>query len=201
MVEDKTKIGLVFKSPRATDERQEKALRAAGATWIIRVGSKGMRTWREPVRQVMPGDAVFIYALVIVPTKRGDDKMPPSGQLGDFLLEVHGRQSHVVEVYTGRKSNILKQRREMLADAVNGLRSTGKPLPAIGDGPGRKADEWPSDEVRKAAQTIWRSPDYTTNEAAARHMPVGVTKALIKKLGPSGRSTAPKRKRRASRKS
>lgn len=192
---DKSHMGLIFNSPRATAGRQEAALRAAGASWIVKVGKNGIaQSWRDPARQVRPGYTVYVYALVLVPTKRGEDELPPSGQIGDFVAEVHSRGGCIVEPYTGRNSCDPKQRRAMIKDAINGLRSSGKPLPEMGRAPGRPAVEW-TDEQLLQAREAWFSKDYATNAAAAKHMPkgFGARRAWLL-FGKSGRPH--KRKRR-----
>ena len=84
---DKSRIGLIFKTPRASREVQDSALREAGASWIVEIGQIA-RTWRMAVTAVREGDLVFIYALSLVPTKRGQDELSPSAQVADFLVEV-----------------------------------------------------------------------------------------------------------------
>lgn len=191
---DKSRIGLIFKTPRASREVQDSALREAGASWIVEIGQIA-RTWRMAVTAVREGDLVFIYALSLVPTKRGQDELSPSAQVADFLVEVHERGGIVVEVMTGRKSNDRSARRKMIAEAHKALRRGSRALPAIGRKRGRPKLVWTDDQL-DTAKRVWLSRDYTTNAAAAKHLPKGFTaKRAWELFGPSGRPFT-KRKRR-----
>ena len=152
-----------------------------------------MRSWRPAIRVVRPGDTIYVYALVIVPRRRGHDDSPPAAQVGEFMADIHSRGGHVFEAYTGLDSSVEIERRAMMKAAINGLRSSGKPLPDIGRKPGRPKTEWPSPEAEAEARRVWASSDYTTREVASRHMPPGVNATLINRLGPRGK---PKRKRK-----
>lgn len=170
---DKSKIGMVCQSPRATRETQFTALRAAGAQWIVELGRVTPRTWRDVVNVVRTGDVVFIYALAFVPTKRGDDELPPSAQVSEFLIEVHERGGTVVEVSTGRNSRNQAQRRKMVADAVAGVRR-GNRSPRTGKPRGRPKKDWTPEQIAKAKE-VWFSRDYATNVIAAKYLPKGMT--------------------------
>ena len=183
---DKTKIGIIIKSARVRDEVQEDSIRVKGASWILRI-PKQVRSWRPIVNEVQPDDVVFVHALVLVPTEKGQDPRSPTSQIGDFVASVHANGGYIVECYTGLKSNIAKQRSAMLDAAMLGMRKGGRPLPAIGKDPGRPKTKWPSPEVEAEAKRIWKSVDYTTRAAAIRHMPKGVNSTLIKQLGPRGK--------------
>jgi hypothetical protein len=183
---DKSHFGMICKSPRATREAQHTALSAAGAQWIVEIG-KVPRSWREAVEAVREGDTVYIYALSFIPTKRGEDDLPPSAQVADFLIEVHERGGYVVEVYSGRKSNDRGQRREMAKDALKTIRRGSRALPSIGRGRGRPKKAWTPEQVAKAKE-VWFSRDYTTNLAAERHLPKGMkAKHAWLLFGASGR--------------
>lgn len=196
MTVDKSHLGLIFKSPRATASRQEEALRQSGASWILNVGNKTVPSWRLPARQVREGDTVYVYALVCVPTRRGHDEegSTPSAQIGEFVAEVTSRGGCIVEVYTGRNSCDGRQRNAMIREAMAGLRKSGKPLPEMGRGRGRPVTEWTDDQLMQAKEA-WFLKDYRTNEAAEKHMPKGFGKKRAWLIwGPSGRPY-PKRKR------
>lgn len=192
---DKSKIGLTFGHERITRPQQEAALRADGAEDIKSVG-KDCDDWREAVRIVRHGDEVRILGLVLVATPRGKDKLPPSGQPAEFILEVHERGGIVIEVHTGRRSDDAKQRRAMIADAVRVLRGGGRRLPASGRPAGRPEKAFSAvalEHNRKA----WRSRDYATNAVAAAHMLEGMTARDAWKLfGKSGRPWPSRRKRK-----
>lgn len=191
---DKSKIGMVCQSPRVPRETQSTALREAGAQWIVELGRVTPRTWRDIANVVRTGDVVFIYALALVPTKRGDDELPPSAQVSDFLIEVHDRGGAVVEVLTGRNSKDRKQRRAMTADALKALRR-GTRQPPTTRGRGRPKKEFTDAQLAKAKEA-WFSPDYVTNPAAERHFPKGFTAKRAWELwGPSGRVGKVKRKK------
>ena len=192
---DKSRAGLVFKSARASRDVQEAALRKAGAEWIVEVG-KAPETWREAVRAVRDGDTVYIYALSIVPTKRGDDDLTPSAQVVDFLSEVHERGGYVVEVYTGRNSKDKAQRAAMKAEGVKAVRAGTRKLPKSGRSRCRPPVDW-SDEVKAEAKRVWFSRDYPTNKIAAKHLPKGVTaKKAWEWFKASGRPYKKQRKRK-----
>lgn len=192
---DKSHIGLVCKSPRAKTETQITALRAAGADWIVEIG-KTPRTWREAISAIRPGDTVYVYALSLLPTRRGEDDLSPGAQVSEFLIEVHERGASVTEVYTGRNSRDRKARRGMIADAHKALRRGSRALPPTGRGRGRPPKEFDAEQLA-AVKAAWLSPDYTTNEAAAKRFPKGFTaKRAWQLFGPSGRTGKVKKKRK-----
>lgn len=191
---DKSRIGLIFKSPRAGAETQEQALRKAGAQWIVTVGGTP-KTWREAVNAVRQGDVVHVLALSLVPTKRGADELPPSAQVGDFIIEVHERGGYVVEVHTGRVSKDRAQRRAMVKEAVKTVQRGTRVLPKTGRPRGRPKTEFPPEVVARARE-VWFSLDYATNVIAAKHLPKGITaKKAWELFGQSGRPYKKARKR------
>jgi len=192
---DKSQPGLTFHDKRQSRPHQESILTAAGAQHIVHVG-KQCENWREFVRTVRPGDVVRIVALVQVATDRGDDKLPPSGQPAEFILEVHERGGSVIEAWTGRNSRDLKQRRAMIADAVRALRGGGRRLPPSGKPAGRPPKKF-SDAALDHNRKCWFSKMYAVNETAERHMLEGMTAhEAWKRWGPSGRPW-PSKKRKA----
>lgn len=183
---DKSRIGLICISPRATRERQEAALRKAGAEWIVEIGRQH-KTWRDAVSVLRPGDVPHIYALSLLPTKRGEDELSPTAQVGEILIEAHERGAVVQEAYTGRNSKDKKQRQGMIKDAHKALRRGSRALPDIGRGRGRPAKEFPP-EVLEEAKRVWFSRDYPTNLIAAKHLPKGINMKWTWRLfGASGR--------------
>lgn len=183
---DKSKIGLTFSDKRQSRPTQESILRGAGAQHIRAVG-KECATWREAVKGVRPGDVVYIVALVQVATERGDDKLPPSGQPAEFILEVHERGASVIETWTGRNSRNQKERREMVAEAVRSLRGGGRKLPPSGKPAGRPANAF-SAEALEHNKKCWLSRSYATNGVAVEHMKEGMqAHEAWRKWGKSGR--------------
>lgn len=192
---DKSKIGMVCVSPRVVRETQITALREAGAQWIIELGRVTPKTWRDVASVIRPGDTLFIYSLSLVPTKRGEDELPPGAQVSEFLMEVHERGGTVVEALTGRNSRDRKERRAMTADALKAIRR-GSRQPPTKRGRGRPKTEWTPEQLAKA-EAAWKSEDYATNAAAERHFPKGFTAKRAWELwGPSGRLGKVKRKKR-----
>lgn len=176
---------------------QEMELRVAGAQHIIDLPGKGKHSWRDAVKLCRPGDTYYVYALVLVPTPRGEDALPPTAQVIDFVSEVHERKGVIIEVYTGRRSDDPKQKRAMIGDAVASLKSGGRgKMPAGFRVPGRKAVKWTEEQLQRA-HDAWFSRDYATNEAAERHMPPGFSVTRARRLwGPSGRPWPSRRKRK-----
>lgn len=190
---DKTQIGLIIASPRATRDRQVKAVQDAGAQWLVYIPAD-IPSWRSITGEIEPGHRIYIFALALLPTKRGADRSSPTAQITEALVDIHARGGTVFEAYTGLDSAIPKQRRAMIAEAHNSIRRGQRELPAILP-PGRPRHQWPSSEAEAEARRVWASKDYTTRAAAIRHMPPGVTTALIRSLGPRGTAKR-KRKRR-----
>jgi hypothetical protein len=190
---DKTQIGLIITSPRATRERQLNAVRNAGASWIVSIPAD-IPSWRAITGEIEPGHRLYIFALALLPTKRGADKLSPTAQITEFMVDLHERGGTLFEAYTGLDSANPRQRRAMIAEAHNSIRRGQRELPAILP-PGRPRIEWPSAEAEAEARRIWASRDYTTRAAAIRHMPAGVTTSLIRQLGPRGSLLRRKRRR------
>lgn len=190
---DKSHLGLILSSPRASRELQDTRLRAAGAARIVEIGVLP-KTWREALAAVRDGDTVYVYALSFLPTKRGQDELMPSAQVADFLMEVHERGATVVEVVTGRNSRDRKQRRGMIGDAVKELKRGTRRPPSTGKEAGRPKTEWPSEKVHQQAISIWNSPHYVSRKAATENMPEGVNSTLVRTLGKWPGAKKPKRR-------
>lgn len=192
---DKSQIGVVCKSSRATREIQITRLREAGAQWIVEIGHL-VKSWRDVAKVVRPGDTVYFYALSLVPTKRGEDGLSPSTQIADCLIEIHSRGGSVVEVYTGRRSKDATQRKAMLADARKALKRGSRSLPPTGRGRGRPSKEFPLETIA-AAKEVWFSRDYATNLIAAKYLPKGINyKWAWRLFGASGRPFKRQQKRK-----
>lgn len=184
MAVDKSQQAFVFPGDGSAGEAE---LRAAGAQHITRIDGKA-RTWRDAVRLVRAGDTVRVWALVKVPTRRGQDRLPPVAQVSDFVREVEARGGVLIEVYTGRTSAKKADKSAMIEAAEAALKSKGRTrLP----GGFRKAGRRPmpiSDAQREQARKAWFSKDYATNEIAVRHMPEGWTaRRAWREFGVSGR--------------
>lgn len=191
MVMDKTKIGLVNVTHWVAAATQQQALATAGAQWIIRIGGKDGVRWEKIIPELSAEHVVYVYDLALVPVKRAG--RPYAAQVARFMASVHGAGAHVVEVGTGRVSRHRAQRDAMIDDAIRNLRRSGKPLAAKKD-PWRPRHEWASKEQEAEARRVWRSPHYTTRDAAIAHLPEGATPALIKRLGPRGNHAKQARK-------
>lgn len=186
MAVDQTKIGLTFAHPRMSRALQEARLREAGFAWIVGVGVD-VPTWRDPVWQLMPGDVMGICAAAMVASPKL--RQARAAQLAAFVGEVHGRGAHVVEVMTGRASNIRRQLADMTDEAVSQMRGGGMRLPARGR-TGRLPRAWPDAATRAAAFKMWRSRNLPSDRAAIREIMSshdGVSERMIRALGPSGR--------------
>jgi len=171
-MQDKTNPGLVFKSSRYTDAEQRKRLLAAGAKHIVPIRN----SWRDMfkgARVIRDGDTVYIFALVLVPTERGGDTLPPSAQPTAFLYECKAVGATVVEVWTGRKSSSRKDFDAMIADAVAALRgSTGRIAPRGFGQRGRPKTKVPMQGTREfnVLRAIWKSHEYENAEQALAAM-------------------------------
>lgn len=192
MLVDKSKQGWIFDG----DAGAEAAIRAAGAQHITVVGGR-RATWRDAVRLVRPGDTIWIWVLVHVPTRRGQDELPPVAQVREFVREVEGRGGVLIEVYSGRRSDRKSDKSGMIADAVRALKSAGRRLMPPGyRKPGRRPLA-ATDEETEQARRAWFSRDYATNAAAERHMPPGWSHWRARReFGVSGRPWPPERDRK-----
>lgn len=197
---DKSKKAILFPG----DASHKAALAAAGAQHFKKVDGAKI-TWRDVVRTVRPGDVLFIWVLVNVPTRRGGDELPPSGQPREFIREIEARGGVLVEVYTGRTTAKKQDKEAMIRDAVGALKSKGrKRMPSGYRKKGRRAVAW-TDEQLEQAKRAWFSRDYETNEIAERHMPTvevegkpvpfGSTRAR-RMWGPNGRPWPSRRGRK-----
>lgn len=176
-----------------SEAAQEKLLREAGAQHIVTVRG----SWRDlfkGVRVIRPGDTVYFVALVFVPGKRGGKEMPPAVQAAQFVHELVETKALGIEVYTGRKTNKKKDKDGMIADAANSLQRGHRRPPAGHKQRGRKGIE-----IKPEWEEMWRSPDYSTNEAALKAMgnPFGPERAYSL-WGGSGRTPGGKRPKKSS---
>jgi hypothetical protein len=199
MTVDKSKIGFLFPG----DAKHKAALAAAGAQHFITIDGK-RTTWRNAVRIPRPGDTVFFWVLVKVPTKPGGDELTPSGQPREFLREIEARKAVGIEVYSGRSAAKKAEKEAMIRDAVRALKSKGRErMPPGYRKRGRRTVEWTGKQLEQA-KTAWFSQDYATNEIAERHMPsvevngeivpFGSTRAR-RLWGPNGRPWPAKRRK------
>ena len=183
---DKSQIGMICKTDRATREVQDTALRRAGAQHIVEIGKTIPKSWRDVANIVRDGDTVYVYGLAMVPTRRGEDELSPSAQVREFLIEIHDRGGTVVEVSTGRNSRNRSQRQAMTKDAVKALRRGNRSAPT-GRGRGRPKDEFTAEQIAEAKK-VWFSRDYATNVIAAKYLPKGFNSKRAWTLwGASGR--------------
>lgn len=165
---------------------QELRLREAGASWVVHVG-KQIPDWTDAAKAVRPDTVVYIPAGVMVPASKGKHGPLPA-QWTTFVACVHQRGGYIVEVLTGLKSNNIAQLKTMNEATLSLLKRGGKLLPA--QVRGRKPLEWPSIAARNDAFAIWTDLKNVASDAAAIRLckKFGVTEALLKRFGPSGRN-------------
>lgn len=159
MITDKSIPGITFDSTRYSREMQAERLLRSGARHIKH--HKGSwRTLFKGARTIRPGDTVHILALVLVPTERGEDDLPPSAQPGEFLRECREIGVTVIEAWTGRSSSDASEYRAMIRDAVNALRNGSSRLAPTGyQTRGRKPKQPPEDK-RATLRAMWKSNEY-----------------------------------------
>lgn len=165
----KTHPGLVFPSPHHAPAEQRRALTAAGALRLIDMADRSWRDLFKGARAIRSGDTVYIYALVMVPTPRGKDDLPPSAQAGEFLAMCREAGADVVEVLTGRRASARADRDGMIADAVKQLREgAGRRAPKGYARKGRPPNWEPRNEREaKRVAALWRSTEFANERLAA----------------------------------
>ena len=186
---DKSKQGWIF----GGDAGAEAVIKAAGAQHITRIPE----TWRDAVKLTRPGDEVYVWVLVHVPTRRGEDDLPPVAQVYEFVREIEARGGVLIEVYSGRRSDRKAEKSAMIADAVRSLKTAGRRLMPPGQRkPGRRERAASKDEIEQA-RAAWFNRDFETNEVAERYMPEGWTHwRARRKFGVSGRPWPSKKRRK-----
>lgn len=160
------KIGLTFRHPRVTRGFQESALRAAGATVIHNVGGD-CPSALHAAKDIEPGDVVLVYACTMVPPPRKKSGLPLHTVWTEFIATVHLR-GYVLEVSTGRRSNVRAEFKQMNAETHELLRQGGRRLPKSDTPRGGQRKPWPSNEVRDAALRLWTSKSIKHDTAAIR---------------------------------
>lgn len=204
MVTPTQRIGLTFKFPRLPRERQEAIVRACNVDRVIHMGAEPHKTWRDLIRETVVGDTLIPVALVAMPTERKRGGVAPTDQVGELLAEFGYYGVVIEEALTGRRSDSPADRPVMIREAVRGIRGGGRQLPVGSFERGRPAADCSA--VLEAARAVWKSRDYSTNDAAVAHMPackdartgadIPWTKArAYDEFGASGRPW-PKRKRK-----
>ena len=184
---DKTRPGLVFKRSTMTQKQQRALLAEAGARHIHTVNGP----WRElfrGVRVIRAGDTVYFVHLSAVPTERGGDELTPTLQSYEFLHEIERAKAVGIEVYTGRTTAKRRDFRAMVADANKVLTQGGPRRPPAGYAKRGAPNKTPPEDVFAKWIAIWKSDDYTTNDAALKAMGKPFVPSTAHKLfGPSGR--------------
>jgi len=166
------KIGLTFRHPRVTRGFQESALRAAGATVIHNVGVD-CPSALHAAKDMEPGDVILVYACTMVPPPRKKSGLPLHTVWTEFIATVHLR-GYVLEVSTGRRSNVRAEFKAMNAETHELLRQGGRRLPKSNAPRGGQRKQWPStpkqsaDEIREAALRLWNSKSIKHDTAAIR---------------------------------
>jgi len=164
---NKNHCGLTFKHPRVSREHQESELRKAGASWLVHIG-KDCASWRQVVDQLERGDVVYIYSGPMVPQPRRKAGAPLQPQWTEFIGDVHLRGAFLIEVSTGRRSNVRKEFLSMNRETHALLRQGGKRLPKSVLAKGRKPTPWPSLEVENEWRRRWKSKNYRSDAAVIR---------------------------------
>lgn len=183
-------IVLTFKHPRVPRDVQERDGRAYFAGFTPRVWHVGKvpPSWKQIAAEAMPGDTIWVYALVMIPADRRTIPRPLAAQFTAFMSELP-KGVVLVEGSTGRKSSIRKQRDEMIDETHRLLSRAGKRLPKNNKRPGRPRLAWPSETVKDKWQRAWRSKNYASDAAVVREAKLeGVTERMVRSLGPSGRN-------------
>lgn len=199
MAVDKRHCGLTFKHSRVSREHQESELRKAGASWVLHIGID-CPSWQNATAQLERGDVLYIYSGPMVPAPRKKSGLPLHTAWSEFVGVVHLLGAHIVEVSTGRRSNIRKEFIALNKETSELLRQGGQRLPKSTLKPGRQRKRWPSDQVKAAALKLWKSKNIQSDAAAVRQImdqwsdlvdlkgrPL-VTERLIRALGKSGRN-------------
>jgi hypothetical protein len=189
MEADKSKTGWLYSG----DDKRRPEFRAAGAQHFIEVGGK-VATWRDAVRKVRPGDTVFVWVLVKVPTRRGQDELPPVSQVREVIREIEARGGLLIEVYTGRKSSKAADKSAMIADAQRSLKTAGRRLMPPGLAPpGRRKVKFSEADMAQA-EKVWRDvKKYPSWKFVKEHLPQGFSTArAFRKWG--ARGAAPSRR-------
>ena len=199
MIVDKSHCGLTFRHPRVSRVHQEAELRKAGASWVLNIGVD-CPSWRHATDQLEPGDVLYIYSGPMVPLTRAKTGRPLHVEWSNFMSEVHLRGAVLVEVSTGRRSNVRKELNALNTETHSLLRQGGRRLPKTATRHGRKPKVWPSDDVKAAAFKLWKSKNIESDKAAVRQImeqwadlvddkgrPL-VTERLVRKFPRSGRN-------------
>lgn len=184
---DKSKAAWLYPG----DDKRLPEFRAAGAQHFIEIGGK-YETWRDAVRQVREGDTVFIWVLVKVPTRRGQDELPPVAQVREVIREIEARGGLLIEVYTGRRSSKAADKSAMIADAQRSLKTAGRRLMPPGlAAPGRRKVKFSAADMAQA-EKVWRDvKKYPSWKFVKEHLPQGFTTArAFRTWGARGSATS-----------
>lgn len=189
MALDKSKAAWLYPG----DAARKAEFRAAGAEHFIEIGGKH-ETWRDAVKLVRPGDTVFIWVLVRIPTGRGRDELPPVAQVREVIREIHDRGGVLIEVYTRRRSSKDADKSAMIRDAQRSLKTAGRRLMPPGHAsPGRREKVFTADDWAEA-EKVWRDVKHYPSWAfVEQHLPDGFTTArAFRKWG--ARGAAPRKR-------
>jgi len=203
MIVNKTKISFERPWTGISIERQWQANEAAGAQFRANTKRYAMG-WEEVLNLSSKrtprseGWTLYVYLLALLPNPKEEKQPAPAAQLSLIIGEIKARGWTVVESYSGRRSDNLKQWREMVEWAHASLAKGTRNAPPGFAKPGRKRGV--SAEAHEAALKVWQDLDYPTDNAAARHFPEGVNLAYARRwFKPSGRKPGAKKQRKRSR--
>lgn len=178
--------GYIRVTARVPREDQWQALVAAGVPEHAIYVEGEIGTLADAVRSLRDGDELCVTGL--------DRIGSSSSRLREWMSKVREKKAEIVEVLTGRTTEDPAHVAEMVFDALT--RRGHSTDDARRFGKLRKARKRPAKLGRHDALTIWRNPDLTRDEAAAK---IGLSPATcFRRYGsrgtPPGRRPADNRK-------
>lgn len=191
-------IGWICDLPRLAASTQRAALLAAGVAErdIIADGatmsSRRRQDWSWLMRKLRAGDTLAVAKLRAIYEPQG--KLSPRRALFHRLHDVEDRGCHIIEISTGRRSTIARERDMMVSDCLDQLTRS-----AQGRDGGRPRLELSPAEIA-VVERHWPSSRHATNQAAVAAIRVeaqaaGMTEllrmrsvqAFLNRFGASGR--------------
>ncbi len=144
-------------------DKQKDAVGVAPPRAIYHLGSKDgydiERLWTRST-----SNRLFVLQwLFLVCTIKGRAKKKRDLVLR-FVDEVRQRGGEVLEIGSGRRTDIPAERRAMLSDAFEAV-TLGR-MPSMTNQRGRPPKQW-DERARKVFDAVWPSHDYATNDDAA----------------------------------
>ena len=178
--------------PRFTPEGQRNAMDAHSIPWAVQEGGKTLtaapnvtRDTREAfLRMAKPGRLMAVHHLFLLVDPSA--KAKGGGKRKDLwnaIRRIEANGGIVWELATGRRSDDPVQRDGMIEDAIDAL-ARGRPKYSNRDKRGRPPKTFP-DATWEKAKAVWESRRHKTWQAAAKHLPKGMTaKDAWSRFGP-----------------